>query len=278
MSQPNDFGANPYYGNGNTGGGGYLTGGSPFGSASGSPGGVGRRDALSQSLRPLNVKQLVNATQAHADADWTVENNQIGQVTVVAQIVSIQNQTTNNVYVLDDGGGRIEARHWSDSTSGGEGFDGIETDCWARVTGTLKTFGSKRYINAVHIRPVKDHMEIFFHLAEVMAVQLIFDRGPPNAHGQNVSPSAAGHASASAYTAQSNNVAAGGAFSHLPPVQRGIIEFLLAQPENEEGTHVGAIARAVGANADAISEALERLMDEGHIFSTIDEAHFRVST
>ena len=29
-----------YYGN--TGGGGYLTGGSPFGSASGSPGGLGR--------------------------------------------------------------------------------------------------------------------------------------------------------------------------------------------------------------------------------------------
>ena len=51
-------------------------------------------------------------------------------------------------------------------------------DSWARVTGTLKTFGSKRYINAVHIRPVKDHQEIFFHLAEVMSTQLIFDRGP----------------------------------------------------------------------------------------------------
>jgi replication factor A2 len=31
--------------------------------------------------------------------------------------MSIQIQTTNSVYWLDDGSGRIEARHWMDSSN-----------------------------------------------------------------------------------------------------------------------------------------------------------------
>jgi hypothetical protein len=48
---------------------------------------------------------------------------------------------------------------------------------YARVTGNIKTFGSRKYINASQIRPVRDPHEIFFHLLDVIAVQLTFDRG-----------------------------------------------------------------------------------------------------
>jgi len=34
----------------------------------------------SHSLRPLTVSQVLKATQAHADADWTVDDTEIGQV------------------------------------------------------------------------------------------------------------------------------------------------------------------------------------------------------
>ena len=48
---------------------------------------------------------------------------------------------------------------------------------FARVTGNIKTFGSKKYINASQIRPVGDSHEPFFHLLDVISVQLSFDRG-----------------------------------------------------------------------------------------------------
>ena len=48
---------------------------------------------------------------------------------------------------------------------------------FARVTGNIKTFGSKKYINASQIRPARDAHEPFFHLLDVIAVQLTFDRG-----------------------------------------------------------------------------------------------------
>jgi replication factor A2 len=87
------FHLDDHYGSG--GGGGYLQGGSPF-SASGSPSGgrVSRaqrwhcaivlmniqRTEISQSLRPLTVKQLNKASQAHVDAEWRVDDVEIGQV------------------------------------------------------------------------------------------------------------------------------------------------------------------------------------------------------
>lgn len=94
-----------------------------------------QKTEASHSLRPVTVGFLKKATQAHTDAEWVVDGSEIGhvnashnsfeqsltyfsaQVTLVAQVITIQSQTTNNVYWLDDGSGRIEARHWIDSTS-----------------------------------------------------------------------------------------------------------------------------------------------------------------
>lgn len=39
------------------------------------------------------------------------------KVTVVAQITSIQVQATNTVYMMEDGTGQMEARHWIDADS-----------------------------------------------------------------------------------------------------------------------------------------------------------------
>lgn len=102
--------------------------------------------------------------------------------------------STNHVYTIDDGTGRIEARHYVDSANDNEGSTGIEYapfpscfrlltfECregkYARVTGGLKSFAKKRYINVSHIRNIKDPHEIYFHTLEAIAVNLIIERGP----------------------------------------------------------------------------------------------------
>ncbi len=39
-----------------------------------------KRSETSHSLRPVTVAQLVRATQPHADAEWTIEGSEVGQV------------------------------------------------------------------------------------------------------------------------------------------------------------------------------------------------------
>jgi replication factor A2 len=47
----------------------------------------------------------------------SVPENALLQITLVAQVITIDHQATNTVYWLDDGSGRIEGRHWVDSSS-----------------------------------------------------------------------------------------------------------------------------------------------------------------
>ncbi|KAL1947910.1 hypothetical protein VTO73DRAFT_13634 [Trametes versicolor] len=288
------FGENPFYGNGGggggggAGGGGYLSQNSPFGSG-GSPGGTARR-AASHALRPVTLKQLVEASQAHSDADWTIGDVEVGQVTVVAQVLSIQPQTTNCIYLLNDGTANMEARQWVDANTDDENGskDEIKESTYIRVLGSLKVFGNKRYITATHIKPYKGEDELFFHILEAATVTLTFERGPPprpseGAHAfmNRANTAAAGQ---SAYTAQSSTTAAStGQFAHFAPLQREIMQFIVSQPKSDEGVHVAAIARHVATlgpdlgNAHSISQALDHLMDQGHVYSTIDDSHFSVS-
>lgn len=52
-----------------------------------------------------------------------------------------------------------------------------------RVTGIVKAFGNKKYINANAIRPITDMHELYFHLMEAMFVTLAHQRGPVSASG-----------------------------------------------------------------------------------------------
>lgn len=47
-----------------------------------------------------------------------------------------------------------------------------------RLTGFLKSFGGKKYINATYMRPVTDFSEIDFHFLECITVTLTLERGP----------------------------------------------------------------------------------------------------
>ncbi|KAN0077094.1 hypothetical protein V8E55_010949 [Tylopilus felleus] len=272
MSQYND---NNYYSG--TAGGGYMTTGSPYGGAGGSPGGFTRKSETAHSLRPMTIYQLLQASQAHTDADWVLDDQEIGQVTIVAYIASVQAQATNSQYMLDDGSGRIEARHWTDSSMEDESEKkGIAEGAHVRVLGSLKMFGNKRYINANLIRPIASPSEIYFHLLEAMTVSMIWERGPLPRPGQEVIPRQNGAGPSTAYSAQPI-VGSSDRFSHLSNLHRSIIDFMRGQPSSAEGIHVGAIARAVGGDAVTISNALDELTDDGVVYTAADDSHFMLA-
>jgi len=249
------------------------------GSQYNSPGGGQARRSAQQSLRPVTVKQVYAATQAHTDAEWMIGEVELAQITVVAQVMSIQKQTTNSLYLLEDGSGRIEARHWVDSTmEDDEDPNQIREMAMVRVLGGIKSFGNKRYINTSHIRLAKDPYEIYFHVLDCVASRLMLAQGSPNRIQGDVKPNVAGlnASGASAYSAPAHNVSTD-QYAYLPELERNIVAFMIGQPPNEEGIHVGAIARAVGGSAASISAALDKLMDEGHVYTTLDESHYALS-
>jgi hypothetical protein len=52
----------------------------------------------------------------------------------------------------------------------------LRENVYVRVTGGIKAFNQKRYVNATHIRPAHYH-EFCFHAMEVMTASLAIERG-----------------------------------------------------------------------------------------------------
>jgi hypothetical protein len=71
-----------------------------------------KKASTNQSLRPVTCKQLIEATQAHADAPLMVDGQELGQVTIVGCIVKINEQSTNLALQIDDGTGIVDVRMW----------------------------------------------------------------------------------------------------------------------------------------------------------------------
>ena len=117
---------------------GYRKGTGPYSMGGNTTLTIAYQKATSHSLRPVAIQQLLVSTQAHGDAEWMLgdcEINHVGhcpryavaiicsranQVTAVAHVLSVQVNPTNNIFELEDGTGRIEARHWVDASAEGD--------------------------------------------------------------------------------------------------------------------------------------------------------------
>ncbi|KDQ18453.1 hypothetical protein BOTBODRAFT_171301 [Botryobasidium botryosum FD-172 SS1] len=233
---------------------------------------MGGRKPPPQSLRPATIRQILMASQAHTDAEFLIDDSEVTQLTVVAQVIDIITQATNVVYVLDDGTGRLDGKQWLSDVQDGESGNatGIVEKSYVRVMGALKSFGGKRHISLQRIRPVEDYHEVLFHLTEALSVHLLLTRGPPG--GGGAPGQQAGH---NAYM-EGGGASAADKDADLTPLQQAIVRFIRNNPGGKEGVNVAAIARGAMPNQTStdISDAIDALMERGVIYNTIDENHF----
>ncbi|KAA6407743.1 MAG: replication factor A2 [Lasallia pustulata] len=283
----NSYGGGQYsttsYGaQGGAGGGGFM-GGSQGGSQA-SPAGKGTYGK--DTLRPVTIKQLLDAQQPHPDAEFKIDDVEITQVTFVGQIRNISTQTTNITYKLDDGTGTVEVKQWVDSdatTSLDDAFSTTTTSKpklteneYARVWGRLKAFNNKRHVGAHVVRPITDKNEIQYHLLEATFVHLYFSRGPPEqfskaavdgANGKYGQPQQMGYDQNGADAGTMN----GRKMPNVSPGARRVYGALKTTPQNNEGLHVQNIAATLGMQIADVMKAGDELLSHGMIFTTVDD-------
>ncbi|KAI0721079.1 hypothetical protein C8T65DRAFT_632160 [Cerioporus squamosus] len=132
-------------------------------------------------IRPVTVRQLLNATRPYSDAKFSIDDIVADRVSTVAQVMDVHGRSSSITYILEDGtGGRITARQWL--SDGGEilpeGHSG-----YVQVVGHLDPkaqSGSKNVLIVKSIRALTDPTDqLFFHLTQVAFVTLCLERGPP---------------------------------------------------------------------------------------------------
>ncbi|KAL4886660.1 hypothetical protein BJY04DRAFT_178109 [Aspergillus karnatakaensis] len=271
------YGGNSF---GGGGGGGFMAG------ESSSPSG-GKSEGNNTTLRPVTIKQILDATQPYPEANYTIDSQDVSSIVFIGQVRNISTQSTNITYKLDDGTGEIEAKMWitpsaddsmdttDDLGKSGKDRNGVEINGYAKVFGKLKTlFGDRKVINTHCVRPLTDINELHFHFLEAAAVHLFHTRGaPPSAGGGAPGGVGGGDASMGGID---NTTSGGGNLPAMSAVARKMYNLLKLEPQTNEGLHAQVIAAKLSLPMADVARAGDELLTSGVIFSTVDESTWAI--
>nr|CAB3265681.1 replication protein A 32 kDa subunit-A-like [Phallusia mammillata] len=256
---------------GNDLGGGFGGGGgfAPGGGFGGAAGGDRQKKFRYQNITPVTASNIKEMT--FDDSVFRLGDHEVSQVTVVGTVIQVEKTQTCHTYKIDDTTGTVTAKHWV-SVEGDEDDMECEEPVYEegtpiRIFAQIRSFQKKVTLNALHVRAIEDLNEITVHMLECMKFKLMGEarnKAPKN------NPTGIHH--------QTNN---DGGFQNnagnlgMDSVQTQVWNLVEACIE-PDGISIASIrAQLKGLNLNQIKKALDFLSNEGHIYSTIDEEHFR---
>ncbi|KAK9275273.1 hypothetical protein L1049_022535 [Liquidambar formosana] len=241
------------------------------------------RIAIRRPCSRLPVKQISEALLSSDDkSNFVIDGVDVNNVTLVGIVVNKAERVTDVTFVLDDGTGRIDCNKWVNEAVDTKEMEGILDGMYVRVHGHLKGFQGKRNLNAFSIRPVTDFNEIATHFIECMYVHLYNTKvrklqGGIPTQSQMTNPAINTPLKGFQAAAPSNQFSGQYSVDGLKGIDQMVIEYL-QQPAclaQEKGVHRDELARQLNIPVDKIMESIRSLEEEGLIYSTIDECHYK---
>ncbi|CCG82663.1 Replication factor-A protein [Taphrina deformans PYCC 5710] len=249
-------------------GGGYNSGG--FVASQTTPGGEKRGG--NNALRPVQIKQILEASQSHPDADFKIDDSEISALTFCGRVMNVSAAATNTTYKIDDGTGSIEVKQWVDSERATESE--IRNDSHVRIHGTLKSFNQKRHVGVTSIKLITDDRELKYHELECRYVSLYFTRGPIGQSNDAGNAGGAGSYGDSHGGGGNDSSELAGKLAQLDPFSRRVMEVIHASPDSNEGINVRTLQGMIGGGGNLLA-TIESLKEDGHLYTTIDEDHVK---
>uniref|UniRef100_A0A7S4SI25 OB domain-containing protein n=1 Tax=Alexandrium monilatum TaxID=311494 RepID=A0A7S4SI25_9DINO len=153
---------------------GFMNAGNAQGEQPGAP-----AQQRAQTLTPVTIRMLNDAIKqqksnggqmAGLDAMYVVNGRELGMVTLVACVESIQQLQTFKAYTLSDGTGRLLVQCFGDCDAAGA--QEIQPGEHVRIFGHLRGWQGQEGVNAHQIARVESANEISYHSIEVAHVHL----------------------------------------------------------------------------------------------------------
>mmetsp|Transcript_23611 Transcript_23611/g.67691 ORF Transcript_23611/g.67691 Transcript_23611/m.67691 type:complete len:272 (+) Transcript_23611:166-981(+) len=259
------------------GGDGYSGGG--YGGASQDPPsstGRQRRAYDEQTVIPVTIRMVLRSQQDVAGGDGSLEledGRKLALVRFVGAVRSCEENSTNNVYTVEDGTGLIEVKQWVNDNSECSALQELRQQTlkehiYVKVVGQIKDYEGNKIIVANSVRPVGTGNELTHHMLEVVY----------SAEGHKRADSIVGSPPISSGIGfGGQQVAAASSSGTDDPLQKAIVHLFQHSGDAGNGVHVQSIVdelKSTFSEAD-IRGAIESLAEEGHIYSTVSDSHFQ---
>lgn len=233
-----------------------------------SPTDAKRSNTVNPTLRPFTLKQLNEATQPYPDANFTIDQTDIHQVQVIGCIRAVQVIPAGKIYTIEDGTGVIDVRVWNtgqsteDDTPMDTESHSLREGIWIKVSGQLRSFNNKKSIHVYDIKPIEeDFNEIIYHMLYCIRFHYYYSKKIA------LNP-------LSTIPKQTSNLQE--FTSGFTPNQKLVLDAFTACTSNE-GLHIQDVCRELKyqLKEEETKEIIDWLLDEGHLYSTIDDYHFK---
>ncbi|XP_034610026.1 replication protein A 32 kDa subunit isoform X2 [Trachemys scripta elegans] len=223
--------------------GGYTQSPGGFGSPAATQGEKKQR-SRSQSIVPCTVSQLLAAEQI--DETFKIREVEISQVVIMGIIRQAEKAPTNILYKIDDmTAAPMDVRQW------------VDTD-------------NKKSLVAFKIMPLEDMNEFTTHLLEIVNAHMVLRKSIMTTSKMPQSLGSFGMGDMASYGCGSS-VPVNGLTAHQSQVLN-----LIKSCSDPEGLSLTELKSQLhNINMITIKQAVEFLSSEGHIYSTVDDDHYK---
>ncbi|XP_061675301.1 replication protein A 32 kDa subunit isoform X2 [Syngnathoides biaculeatus] len=253
--------------------GGYTQSPGGFASPSLSQGGEKKGRTRVSQIIPCTVSQLMSATQS--DEAFQIGDVEVAQVTLVGIIRSTDKSMTNIQYKVDDMTcAPMDVKQWVDTEDLNVDSSVLPPGTYVKVSGNIRSFQNNRSVVAFSVRPLEDMNEITSHMLEVVQAHMVLSN--PQASVQRAGTMSSNTSSMSRPGVDTGYMGARNmADNGLSSAQNQVLSLIKGCMDTQGIGLQELKMRLSSLSMMAIKQAVEFLSNEGHIFSTIDEDHFR---
>jgi len=234
---------------------------------------------------PCTIAQIVRAEVQ--DDNFVCDGITLNQVTLIGIVRSANESATNLSYVVDDmSGPTFEVRQFVDNdenTPEAERVTLVRENVYVRIYGHLRSFNGKRSIVAFTVRPLMDLNELTSHLLEMLYVRAYHRKQQSGSMDIGMASTSGGLAMVGNRVNQQQraNQSSGAQPTQLDlglTMQQQQVLNVLRTCSDETGISVASVCgRLKGMPERIIRECIEFLGAEGHVYSTIDDDHYKAT-
>ncbi|VDK31587.1 unnamed protein product [Taenia asiatica] len=217
-----------------------------------------------RGVMPCTCAEIVSATQ---DGDKFVSSAGVhfSQVTLVGLIRSVNESATRIDYEIDDyTGPSVLVKQFVDDDAGPGSCRTLRELTYIRVYGHVRSFQGDINVVAFKVFPVIDMNEITCHIMETIYARMLHAKAASSQTREDI-------------TAKDSTINPVTSIRGLTALQSQVLSCVRAALD-DNGVTVSQICEKLrGVPEKQIRDDLDFLSAEGHVYSTVDDNHFRVT-
>lgn len=178
---------------------------------------------------------------------------------------------TNVLYKVDDmTAAPMDVRQWVDTDEAGSENVVVPPGTYVKIAGHVRSFQNKKSLVAFKIMPLENMNEFTSHMLEVVHAHMVLRKSHMPAYRVPQSFSSAGTVDMEGYGGGSS-LAVNGLTAH----QSQVLNLIKNCPVPEGMSLQELKLQLQNMSMSTIKQAVEFLSSEGHIYSTVDDDHYK---